>query len=243
MFKSNPAPSLKEHQVWKIFDSIAYRYDLANLFMSWGAHCYWRNQLIQSLSLPKNCKVLDLCCGTGAITQDLPQLTGSGGQVVGGDFSEAMLSIAKHRVSRSPLRNQIQWVTANAMDLPFSNGSFDCITVAYGLRNVADIPRTLTEMKRVLKPGGQIAILEMAIPENPVIKKLHKLYLNYWIPFLGDLLSHNRSAYQYLYESICAFPHPDQICRLLYDTGFTNIQCRRFTLGVVALYTGESNAE
>lgn len=243
VLKTKSFLSFKEQRVYEIFNSIAPRYDVTNLIMSLGIHHYWRKKLIQSLSLSKGCTILDLCCGTGAVAQDLARLIGTGGQVVGVDFSEAMLSIAKDRESRCPTQNPIRWIRANALDLPFPDGSFDCITIAYGLRNLTDIPRALAEMGRVLKPDGQIAILEMAVPEHPVIKRLHRLYLNGWVPILGNLSSHNRKAYQYLYESIRSFPHPDRICRLLEDTGFIHIRCLRLTWGIVALYTGRKRPE
>ncbi|HOP75518.1 MAG TPA: bifunctional demethylmenaquinone methyltransferase/2-methoxy-6-polyprenyl-1,4-benzoquinol methylase UbiE [Bacillota bacterium] len=239
MFRMNSISSMKEQQIYEFFNSIAPRYDITNSLMSWGIHHHWRKQLIHSLSLPKNCKIMDLCCGTGAVTLDLARLAGPGSLVVGVDFSEVMLSIARQRLSGHPFQKQIQWIVANALELPFSDQSFDCITIAYGLRNVTDILRALREMRRVLKVGGQIAILEMAVPVHPVVKRLHERYLSGWVPFLGHLITNYRKPYQYLHESIRAFPQPEQICKLLEDIGFANIQCQRLTWGIVALYTGQ----
>ena len=166
-------------------------------------------------------------------------MVGTQGSVVGVDFSESMLKIAQRRLENSTFKNRIKYVKANAGELPFPTNMFDCITIAYGLRNVADPVRVLLEMKRVIKPGGRMASLEITKPELPVLGDLYELYLNHWIPYLGGLVAQNRPAYQYLHDSINQFFHPRRMICLLHELGFEHIDLQLLNFGIAMIHSGE----
>lgn len=228
-------------KVKQIFNQIAYRYDLANTLMSFGLHNYWRSQLMRRTRVFKGNSALDVCCGTGSITMDLAKLVGSSGRVIGVDFSEKMLTIAEKRFINHPNRPTVKFVQANAEKLPFSDNTFDCVTIGYGLRNVSNLIQVLEELKRVVKPGGVVLSLEMAKPASPIFKNLYRIYLKNWIPFIGKILVHNESAYQYLHDSIQSFPHPDRITQFFNETGFYDTHCIPLSWGIVAIHCAHKN--
>lgn len=231
--------SVKEARVHHIFNTIAAKYDYTNALMSFGIHQHWQKKLLQTVGPLQGKVALDLCCGTGKVTLDLARMAGSKGTVIGVDFSESMLEIAWDRLESSRFKNRIQLVKANARELPFPDNTFDCITIAYGLRNVSDPARVLLEMQRVTKPGGRVASLEMTKPDLPVIKELYEFYLNHWIPFLGGIVADNRPAYQYLHDSINQFLHPHRMTCMLYELGFNHIICLPLSLGIATIHSGQ----
>lgn len=228
----------REARIQQFFNTIAPRYDLTNTVMSWGRHHAWRRKLISAAALGPGQTGLDLCCGTGMVTRDLARTGGPLAQVIGVDFSQSMLQIARSRIASSALTN-VRFIQANALDLPFASDSFDCVTTAYGLRNVSDIRRICLEIHRVLKPGGHLAALEMSRPGIPVIKGLYHIYLKYSIPWIGQILAHNKPAYQYLHQSISHFLQPVEIARLLQAAGFENIRQFPLTWGIATLHLGK----
>ena len=225
-----------EEQVHTFFNAIAKIYDLINLAVSFGTHTYWRKVLILKANSPPGSLVLDLCCGTGKITKDLAKMVGPHGKVVGLDFSENMLAIAKKNLKDYVEKNTVTFIQADAQNLPFASNTFDCITIGYGLRNVKDLQKVLLEMKRVAKPGACVVSLELAKPYLPGFKQIYHLYLTQWIPLIGKMIAKNPEAYQYLRNSVLAYPHQHDITEIFKTLGFQNPECYELTWGVAAIH-------
>jgi demethylmenaquinone methyltransferase / 2-methoxy-6-polyprenyl-1,4-benzoquinol methylase len=228
----------KEQQVLNIFDSIAKKYDVMNSLMSFGIHKFWQKIAIKKANVPVGGKVLDVCCGTGMITMDLARKAGPEGIVIGIDFSNNMLNIAKTHLEHFKFKKTIELIHANALAIPFPDNTFDCATIGYGLRNIADPKKVLTEIKRVVKPGGRVVSLEMAKPYLKVFKQIYYVYLNNWVPFLGRVFGHNNNAYRYLHDSIVSFIHQNEVTKIYEELEFKNIQCSQLTWGIVAVHVG-----
>jgi demethylmenaquinone methyltransferase/2-methoxy-6-polyprenyl-1,4-benzoquinol methylase len=234
--------SAKEQLVKKFFNAIADKYDLTNFIVSFGRCNYWRRYLLQKIGRLDGATILDVCCGTGKVTLDLAKKAGPQGVVVGVDFSENMLAIAKknsEKLNLNSANTQIQLIQGNAMDLPFPEHTFNCATIAYGLRNVTDLRLALAEMKRVVKPGGIVASLEMSNPGGAVFGKLYDFYAGKCIPLIGKIITKNKEPYQYLYQSIIAYPNPDAVTATFRELGFKNAHCYKLTMGVAAIHVGE----
>ena len=214
-----------------MFGSIARRYDLANHILSCGADFYWRNRAAQIVANWNPKDIIDLATGTGdlalAIQRKLPE-----SQIVGADFLPEMLEIA----NRKGLR---QTIVANAMKLPCADSSFDCITVAFGLRNMENCGAALREMARILRKGGHLLILEFSLPRFSILRAAYRFYLHRFLPILGSLLTRHKDAYAYLGESIEEFPRGEAMVRLLEANGFRNAAARPLSSGIVTIYTAE----
>ncbi len=228
----------KETAVSELFDKIAPYYDFINSLASFGRHHYWRRSLIKFVGASPGASVLDVCCGTGMITFRLAEKVGKRGKVVGIDFSEGMLEIARKNRNHLMLKNNIELVLADALKLPFAANTFDCAVIGYGLRNVTDLRQALLEIKRVLKPGARIASLELAHPYLPIFKQLYYLYLNRFIPLIGKFLAGNKSAYQYLGETIRNYPNQRKITKIYSELGFLSPQCYELTFGIASIHVG-----
>jgi demethylmenaquinone methyltransferase/2-methoxy-6-polyprenyl-1,4-benzoquinol methylase len=214
-----------------MFAAIAPRYDLANRVLSAGMDQYWRRVAARCLAPRPGQLALDVACGTGDLAL---ALTRQEGRVVGLDFAHPMLARAAARDGR---RRRLLLVAADALALPFSDGTFHRITVAFGVRNYADLPGGLAEMFRVLRPGGRVGILEFSRPDGP-LAPLARLYLNAVMPRLGRLISGRDGPYDYLAQSIRTWPGPPELAGLLSDAGFREVSWRRFFAGIAALHTG-----
>ena len=217
-----------------MFGSIARRYDLANHILSCGADFYWRNRAAQIVANWNPKEIIDLATGTGdlalAIQRKLPE-----SQIVGADFLPEMLEIA----NRKGLR---QTIVANAMKLPCADSSFDCITVAFGLRNMENCGAALREMARILRKGGHLLILEFSLPRFSILRAAYRFYLHRFLPIVGSLLTRHKDAYAYLGESIEEFPRGEAMVRLLEANGFRNAAARPLSSGIVTIYTAEKQA-
>jgi demethylmenaquinone methyltransferase/2-methoxy-6-polyprenyl-1,4-benzoquinol methylase len=216
-----------------MFGSIARRYDLANHVLSCGADFYWRKRAAEIVAGWRPQAIMDLATGTGdlalAMQRKMPNA-----EILGADFSEEMLAIAKRKgVGRI--------MTADAMKLPFVDGSFDCVTIAFGLRNLPDWKVALGEMRRVIKPGGHLLILEFSLPQLPILRAGYRFYLHRCLPVVGSFLTKQKSAYNYLGDSIEQFPSGDAMVRLMESAGFGNAAAEPLTAGIVAIYTGEKS--
>lgn len=209
-----------------------------NTINSFGQHNLWKRFTVNQTGLREGESALDVCCGTGMITVDLARRTGPRGKVVGLDFSENMLEIARAYVRKTGVQDIVELVQGNAMELPFPDNTFNCATIGYGLRNVPDMKKTLAEMFRVVKPGGRVVSLEFAKPYMPVFKQIYWLYLNYWIPLMGRIILNNKQAYQYLHDSIMEYPHQDEVTKIYADMGFVHPRCYQLTWGVAAVHVG-----
>ncbi len=229
----------KEQKVLQIFNTIAPKYDLVNTILSLGCHHYWRKSAIGAIHAKNGGQLLDLCCGTGMFTLELAKRSVPNGKVTGLDFSEPMLAIATGRLRKYLDNNQVELVRGDALALPFRDRQFDGITIGYGLRNVADIRKFLSEVYRVLKPGGSVVSLEMGRPCTPVLRHLYFLYLTYWIPLAGKLLADAYESYCYLHDSIMDFPLPHEIIRLFGEIGFRQANFKRLTGGIAILYQAD----
>jgi demethylmenaquinone methyltransferase / 2-methoxy-6-polyprenyl-1,4-benzoquinol methylase len=211
--------------VRRMFDRIAPVYDLMNRVMTAGLDGRWRRLTAEAVVRPGD-RVLDACCGTGDLAVAAERV---GGRIVGLDFSERMLERARRK------SEGVEWVRGDLLDLPFEDESFDAATVGFGVRNVADLERSLRELRRVLRPGGRLGILEITTPRGP-LRLFYRLWFDGIVPLLGKLLR-GGSAYTYLPASVRRFPGPEELAALLERAGFADVSFRLLAGGIVALHT------
>jgi len=209
-----------------MFDRIAPVYDLMNRAMTLGLDQRWRRLAVR-LAVRSGDRVLDGCCGTGDLAIAAQR---AGATVVGLDFSPAMLERARRKAP------EVEWILGDLLELPFGDGSFDAATVGFGVRNVSDLERGIVELRRVLRPGGRLAILEITTPRG-ALKPFYKLWFDVLIPLAGRILPGGK-AYTYLPASVRRFPAPEALAALLERQGFTGVEFRRLAGGIVALHTG-----
>ncbi|MGB9662527.1 MAG: bifunctional demethylmenaquinone methyltransferase/2-methoxy-6-polyprenyl-1,4-benzoquinol methylase UbiE [Moorellaceae bacterium] len=233
----------KEVYVRQLFSKIAHRYDLMNTLLSFNLDKYWRRIAVQKSGLKPGGLALDVCCGTGMLTLGLARAAFPHGKVVGLDFCREMLQVAQTHLSRSPYGGIVELVEGNAVSLPFADHTFDCATIAFALRNVPDIEKTLREMKRVVRPGGRVVSLELAKPSWPVFKQLYYFYFNRLVPWLGCLGVGRKDPYSYLPRSLRDFPHQEEIRRLFVKIGLEQAECVELTGGIVAVHVGIKGKE
>ena len=217
--------------VRRMFEGVAPRYDLLNHVLSLGIDCSWRRAVVEALELERDQRVLDLCCGTGDLALELARQA----RCIACDFTWNMLTRARDKSRESGV--PIRVAAADTLSLPFPDGVFDAATVAFGVRNLADMPAGLREIRRVLVPGGTLAILEFSHPKG-WLRKPYRFYLNALLPQLGNLLSRKGEAYRYLAESIIGFPDPDTLVGLMLDAGFEDPSYQTLTGGIVAIHRG-----
>ncbi len=220
--------------VRQMFGRVASRYDLLNHVLSFQVDRYWRWRTVARLRpiLERpDARVLDLCCGTGDLLAALRAQAHPQALVLGGDFCHPMLVEAARKLPRAPLAE------CDALHLPFADASLDLITAAFGFRNLANYRQGLIELRRALKPGGTLAILEFSTPPNALFRALYSFYSMRVLPWIGGLISGHREAYTYLPESVRKFPAAPELAREMEAAGFTRVQFRRYTFGVVALHT------
>jgi demethylmenaquinone methyltransferase/2-methoxy-6-polyprenyl-1,4-benzoquinol methylase len=218
-----------------MFAEIAPRYDLVNRLLSGGIDVLWRRTTVRRAPPPPaGGAMLDLCTGTGDLALAYARAAGPGVRIVAGDFCRPMLDRGEQKSHRAGLA--IEWVEADAMDLPFPAAAFDLVTVAFGLRNIADTARGLAEMARVLKPGGRLAILEFSLPTNPLVRGFYLWYFRRVLPFLGNAVARNRSdAYTYLNKSVEEFPAGERLAALIGAAGFDRVTMVPLTFGIATL--------
>lgn len=226
----------KKEQVRTMFDDIASRYDFLNNLLSLGIYKYWRSRLLKAAQpLPANSRILDVATGTGDIALALAKLKPL--TIVGIDISEKMVALGKKKVKEAGLSELIFLQTGDAEDIHFPNDRFNLATVAYGVRNFANLERGLKEIFRVLVPGGKLLILEFTVPTNTLFSKLYRLYFTKVLPTVGGFVSANKDAYSYLPASVQAFPQGDAFLKILQQQGFVQAKCKLLTNGVVGLYS------
>ena len=235
-FEEIPAAE-KQGRVGAVFTSVAGKYDLMNDVMSFGVHHLWKRFTLEMCGFRPGHKVLDLAGGTGDLALKEAQMVGESGQVVLADINAAMLQRGRDRVIDSGFVNRVETVQCNAEILPFADNHFDCITIAFGLRNVTDKAAALASMQRVLKPGGRLCILEFSKPVYEPLEKLYDFYSFKLLPRVGELIARDRDSYQYLAESIRM--HPDQLALkqiILEQGGFDEVEVHNLSGGIVALH-------
>ena len=228
----------KAGMVADVFHSVAARYDLMNDLMSGGVHRIWKRFTIELSGVRKNNAVLDIAGGTGDLAARFAQLVGPEGRVVLADINESMLQVGRDKLLDEGRLGNIEFVQADAQYLPFPDDSFDCITIAFGLRNVTDKDLALRSMLRVLKPGGRLLVLEFSKPKNSLLSKAYDTYSFRVLPLMGRLVTNDSESYQYLAESIRMHPDQDTMREMMEDAGFSQCEYHNMTGGIVALHRG-----
>jgi len=228
----------KARRVRGVFDSVASRYDLMNDLMSAGTHRLWKRFTLALANLRPGQRALDVAGGTGDLALGLARQVSEHGLVVLTDINAAMLARGRDRLLDAGFARTVACVQANAERLPFADGTFDCITIGFGLRNVTDKAAALASMRRTLKPGGQLLVLEFSQPRLPGLKQLYDAYSFGVLPWLGRLVAHDAASYRYLAESIRMHPNADTLLKMLEAAGLEG--CRYHTLsgGIVAVHRG-----
>ena len=228
----------KPKLVNKVFDNVAFRYDLMNDLMSAGLHRLWKDSFIDWLAPRKNTHLLDVAGGTGDIAFRFSKKTKNQAKVTILDRNENMLNEGKRRLNVGQIAPDLEWVCGDAMNLPFKNEIFDYYTISFGIRNVLDLKKCLSEALRVLKPGGRIMILEFSKVENETLNKIYDAFSFNVVPKLGKLIANDAESYQYLIESIRKFPSQEKLASLVSEAGFRLVKYRNLTQGVVAMHSG-----
>lgn len=221
-----------------MFDAIAPRYDLLNHVLSAGLDRRWRDRAVDELALAPGARVLDLCTGTADLAIAAAR-GASRASVIGVDFAGEMLRLGHAKIRRGGLSGSIRLVRGDAAHVPVTSASCDAATVAFGIRNVAEPARALSELARVLRPGGRLAILEFGQPSIPGIRTLYAWYFRYVLPLIGRTVSKHPSAYSYLPASVGTFPPPEEFSRLVAGAGFSGVRAVPLTFGIVYLYVAE----
>lgn len=229
----------KTEQVEQMFDHIAPTYDLLNHSLSWGIDRSWRRAAIDSLRPYRPQRILDVATGTGDFAILAAKLL-EPEALLGVDLSEGMMEVARQKVEREELQGVIRFQKEDCLNLSFPNGSFDALTVAYGIRNFSDLDCGLREMHRVLRPGGRLVIVELTAPRHFPMRQLFWLYSHVWMPLIGRLVSKDSRAYSYLPATMEAFPQGEEMRQILMRAGFSDVNFRRFTFGLSTLYTAEA---
>jgi demethylmenaquinone methyltransferase/2-methoxy-6-polyprenyl-1,4-benzoquinol methylase len=227
----------KQQRVGAVFSSVAEKYDLMNDVMSLGIHHLWKRFTLEMCGLRPGHRVLDLAGGTGDLAISEARMVGESGQVVLADINAAMLQRGRDRVIDKGFTGRITAVQCNAEILPFADNHFDCITIAFGLRNVTDKASALASMQRVLKPGGRLCVLEFSRPIYAPLEKIYDFYSFKLLPRMGEIIAKDRASYQYLAESIRMHPDQDHLKQImLEDGGFDEVQVHNLSGGIVALH-------
>jgi demethylmenaquinone methyltransferase/2-methoxy-6-polyprenyl-1,4-benzoquinol methylase len=237
-----PLPESKSAYVLNQFERIAARYDLANDLISFAMHRLWKNSAITALATNADGSYLDLCCGTGDITLRIARRLGKSGRVVGLDFAENMLQLAKQRTKEASLpqqsQDQIEWIRGDAENLPFSDNSFDGAIISFGLRNLSDYKKGIAEMARVVKPGGRVVNLDLGHPDKAIFAPLYYFFFRNIVPLIGQLIQNDRAAYTYLPASLDTYPKEDEISNIFKEAGLDYVIYTPLALGAVALHRG-----
>jgi len=228
----------KARRVRGVFDSVADHYDLMNDLMSAGAHRIWKRFTLELANLRPGARALDVAGGSGDLAAGLARQVGERGLVVLTDINAAMLRRGRDRLIDAGCVGNVRYVQADAERLPFPDGSFDCITIGFGLRNVTDKGAALTAMRRALKPGGQLLVLEFSHPQVPGLKPLYDAYSFRILPLLGKLVARDAASYRYLAESIRVHPDPETLVKMMQDAGLEGCRYHRLCGGIVAVHRG-----
>ena len=228
----------KARLVGEVFSSVASSYDIMNDLMSFGVHRLWKRHFVRTAAIQSGAKVLDIAGGTGDIARLLLPRVGHAGQVVLSDINPEMLAVGRARMEDKGLIQGLDYVLANAEELPFEDSSFDAVTIAFGLRNVTDKNAALREMYRVIKPGGQVNILEFSSVNSKMMEKLYEVYSFSLLPKIGAVVAKDEDSYRYLAESIRKHPDQETLAEMLRDAGFSKVSYENITNGVVAIHRG-----
>lgn len=224
--------------VHEVFESVAGNYDLMNDLMSLGVHRAWKQEFAARSGVLPGDRVLDLAGGTGDIAALMSKRAGANGKVVLTDINEAMLDVGRRRLEDRGIVNNVEFALVNAENLPFSDGEFDAVTMAFGLRNVTDKDAALREMLRVLKTGGRALILEFSEVQAEPLRKIYDTWSFGVLPVLGKLVANDEKSYRYLAESIRKHPAQEELAEMMRNAGFSEVSYRNLTGGIVAIHSG-----
>ncbi|WP_022941127.1 bifunctional demethylmenaquinone methyltransferase/2-methoxy-6-polyprenyl-1,4-benzoquinol methylase UbiE [Psychromonas hadalis] len=228
----------KVELVAEVFHSVAAKYDVMNDVLSLGIHRIWKRFTIDCSGIRKGQKALDLAGGTGDLTAKFSRIVGKTGQVVLADINDSMLKVGRSKLRDLGLEGNIEYVQANAEELPFPDNYFDLVTIAFGLRNVTDKDKALASIYRVLKPGGRLLVLEFSKPIYKPVSKFYDFYSFNILPKLGKLIANDSESYQYLAESIRMHPNQETLKEMMNDVGFEGTEFFNLSAGIVALHRG-----
>ena len=219
---------------WQIFNRIAKSYDSVNRVLSFGLDIKWRKKVNSLLPKKESIHLLDLATGTGDQAIMLCDCNPHIEKAVGMDLSEEMLTVGRTKIGRFGERIQLR--TGDACNIPSEDNCFDAVTISFGIRNVPDVVRSMTEMNRVLNTGGKALVLEFSLPKNPIVRFGHLFYLRHILPFIGGLISGDYEAYRYLNTSIEAFPYGEEFCDLFREAGFKTVNAHPVSFGIATIY-------
>ena len=227
----------KQERVGSVFRSVATRYDIMNDLMSLGSHRLIKRFTIQLSGLRPGQRILDLAGGTGDFSLQFSNLVGKNGQVVLADINDSMLKVGRDRIINSGKSSNVHVAQVNAENLPFANNTFDCVCIAYGLRNVTNKDLAIESMKKVLKPGGRLVILEFSKPKNNLLQKAYDKFSSIW-PLAGKIITGDSDSYRYLVESIKMHPDQETLLKMLSDAGLLNCRYHNVMNGICAIHIG-----
>ncbi len=230
-------PSRKE--IWKMFDQISSTYDCVNRIMTLGLDQYWRKKMCRFLPQGNDLKLLDCATGTGDQIIAIMEQSDRFSHAVGIDLAKNMVAIGIQKITKKPYASSIDMKVASALEIPFPDNTFDCVTISFGIRNVTDVLLALKEFLRVLKPKGRLLILEGAVPRNRFLRTFHLFYLRHFLPRIGGLISRRQSAYRYLNETIETFPNAEHFLQLMRTAGYCAPCAYPLTGGIAIVYQGE----
>ncbi|MBQ9193087.1 MAG: bifunctional demethylmenaquinone methyltransferase/2-methoxy-6-polyprenyl-1,4-benzoquinol methylase UbiE [Bacteroidales bacterium] len=229
----------KKEKVQQMFDNIAPTYDKLNHIMSLSVDKLWRRHALREIVDGRDQRILDIACGTGDSTIAIARKASDGSRVVGTDISDGMMALVRRKAIDRGVDWKIEVEQGDGEALRFGEGSFDAVTCQFGIRNFEHKERGLSEMFRVLKPGGKAVILELSVPDNKRVRAVYDLYFLHVLPWIGGIVSGDKAAYRYLPASVHNFPSPQAFCGMMEDVGFRNVRCRTFTFGLCRMFTGE----
>ncbi|MGV8733274.1 MAG: bifunctional demethylmenaquinone methyltransferase/2-methoxy-6-polyprenyl-1,4-benzoquinol methylase UbiE [Pseudomonas asiatica] len=230
--------SQKAKKVAEVFHSVAAKYDLMNDVLSGGMHRLWKRFTIELSGVRAGNRVLDIAGGTGDLAAKFSRLVGPTGQVVLADINESMLKVGRDRLLDRGVAGNIEFVQADAEKLPFPDNHFDCVTIAFGLRNVTHKDEAIRSMLRVLKPGGRLLVLEFSKPTNKLMSKAYDAYSFAFMPLAGKLITNDSESYRYLAESIRMHPDQETLKAMMVEAGFDRVTYQNMTSGIVAVHRG-----
>ena len=226
----------KKEQIAAMFNSISGKYDFLNHFLSLGIDILWRKRAIRLLKKHQPKLILDIATGTGDFAIEALSLNPK--KIIGVDISEGMLSVGREKLIKKNLTDKIELISGDSEFLPFEDNFFDAVIVSFGVRNFENLEKGLSDMLRVLKPGGKVVILEFSKPKSFPFKQIYQFYFQWILPKIGKLISKNHAAYTYLPDSVEAFPDGDDFLNILNKIGFQKNQCTPLTLGISSIYSG-----
>lgn len=226
----------KTEQVKEMFDSIAPAYDFMNRAMTFGIDKWWRAKAVRIIKAYSPKKILDVATGTGDLAIKLAHCL-KPESIVGIDLSEGMIEIGRRKINDAHLNDVITLTAGDCLKLPFDDNTFDCVTVAYGVRNFERLEQGYRQMHRVLRKGGMLCVIELSTPTSPLVKPFYKIYTRCIIPFVGRLVSNDVRAYSYLPESIAAVPQGNEMLQIMRNAGFGECKYRTLTFGTCTIYT------